>query len=95
MLNSLAHSLQPCVLQARWDAQVCKLKFLTRLYFRLTQGALKKIIHAWVSPWTNQMRTLKVGTWREVFLKPPGDINKELGWEDLQRFTHSGGAGLG
>ena len=25
------------------------------------------------------MRTFKVGTWREVFLKLPDDINKELG----------------
>ena len=41
------------------------------------------------------MRTFKVGTWREVFLKLPGDVNKELGWEDLLRFTHSGNAGLG
>ena len=76
MLNSLAHSLQPCILQAWWDFQVCKLKFLTCLYFRLTQGA-------WVSPWTNQMRTFKVGTWREVFLKLPDDINKELGVRGL------------
>lgn len=41
------------------------------------------------------MRTFKVGTWREVFLNLPGDINKELGWEDLLRFTHSGSAWLG
>ena len=25
------------------------------------------------------MSTFKVGTWREVFLKLPGDINEELG----------------